>query len=111
NIVSKIARILGKDADAMKYETLAEDIKKAFHDEFYIATSGYYADSMQTSLAAPLYFGLVPDSLKSRVKENLLTSIEKWDGHLNTGILGTKFILNTLADQGQIEIAYTMTNK
>lgn len=111
NIVSKVAGILDKHEDAKKYHQLANDIAKAFHKEFYLPASCSYSDSMQTSLSAPLYFGLVPDSLKQAITSSLLKSIEKWDGHLNTGILGTKFILNSLVDHGEIETAYTMTNK
>lgn len=111
SIVANVAELLGKEADAEKYRQLAGDIALAFHQEFYNPASCTYADSMQTSLAAPLYFGLAPDSLEAGLTQNLLKSIEKWDGHLNTGILGTKYMLNTLVDQGQVETAYAMTNK
>ena len=110
-IMADIACILEKEKDAQKYKELAKGIAKAFHKEFYNPASATYADSMQTSLSAPLYFGLVPDSLSEKVTGSLLNSIEKWDGHLNTGILGTKFMLNTLTDHGQTETAYAMTNK
>ncbi len=110
-IVSQTARLLGRDDDARRYAELAAGIKDAFNRAFYDPNTGLYAGGTQTAMSCALYQGLVPDDLRARTVENLVNNIESQGGHLDAGILGTKYLLNSLTDAGRPDVVYTMAAK
>jgi alpha-L-rhamnosidase len=58
-----------------------------------------------------LYQGLVEPENQERVLQNLVASVAKQNGHIDTGILGAKYILNTLTDHGRADVAYQMASQ
>ena len=56
--MSKVARLLGKDADALHYSHLADDIRSAINRRFLDAGKGLYAGGTQTELSMALYWGI-----------------------------------------------------
>jgi alpha-L-rhamnosidase len=57
-------------------------------------------------LSVPLFWGLVPDEMKSKVAENLAKRVAADGFHLDVGLLGQKAILNALTENGYAEVAY-----
>ncbi len=110
-IVSLAASLLGKTNDATQYAQLAEQIKKSFNAKFFNADTGTYGNGSQTSLSCALYQGLVEPENQARVLQNLVDNVKKHDGHIDTGILGAKYILNTLTDHGRADVAYQMASQ
>ena len=52
---------------------------------------------------------MAPPEKKTAVLEALLRSVVKYtDHHVDTGILGTRYILDVLTDNDQAEVAYRM---
>ena len=109
--VSKAARVLGRQDDARRYGELAEAIKKAFNDKFLDKSRGAYAGEGQTSMAAAIYQGLVPSEQKDKVMAALLAEVERCQGHLDCGILGAKYVMHVLADNGKADVAYTIATQ
>ena len=105
-IVALAAGLLGKADDARQYDELAAGIKKAFNATFYKPDTGLYDNGSQTSLSCALYQGLVEPQNKERVLGNLLASVEKANDHVDTGILGAKYLLNALLDANCVDVAY-----
>jgi alpha-L-rhamnosidase len=105
-ILAKAARILGKNKDAAKYQALAEKIKAAFHRKFYRPERHIYGSGFQTELSVPLHFGLVPDSVRTRVATRLAERVRADGRHIDVGLLGTKSILNALSENGYADLAY-----
>lgn len=105
-ILAKAARILGKSKDAVKYQALADKIKAAFHRKFYRPERHIYGSGYQTELSVPLHFGLVPDSLRTAVAEQLAARVRADGKHIDVGLLGTKSILNALSENGYADLAY-----
>ncbi len=110
-IMADIARVLGNAADAARYAELAEAIKDAFNEKFYDSDNGVYAGEDQTAMAIAIYQGLVPPDQKDRVMSSLLKEVDRHDGHVFCGILGTKYVMHALADNGRTDVAYGMANK
>jgi len=111
-IMSWIAQTLGKSDDATKYSKLADHIKEAFNDEFFNKDNSQYATGSQCSNAFPLFLGLVPEDKKVAVLRNLIKNImEVHNGHLDTGILGTKYMMEVLRNHGQMNVAYTIVTQ
>ena len=135
--LSNIARVLGKSSDARKYAALSQSIKAAFNNEFleedYYAYNSKILDKTlrfdfcsendkkslrkrvlydQTSNILPLYMDMVPENKISRVLQNLFENIEiMHDCHVGTGILGTRYILDTLTKYGRADLAYKLVTQ
>jgi alpha-L-rhamnosidase len=117
--LSLIAKILGKKRDAGKYSRLAEKIKEAFNKEFlgadqYKAYKLAPVDTMvsQTSNAMPLFLDMVPANKKEKVIQKLVNHVARdQDCHLDTGILGTRYLLDVLTENGHADVAYKVATQ
>ena len=109
NLLSKIATILGKTADAEKYQMLAANIKPAFNDEF-VTPNGRLVSHTQTAYAMALSFDLLPDQLVHKAADYLAQDVEKFR-HLTTGFLGTPLLCETLSDIGRDDLAFMLLNR
>lgn len=107
-ILSEIAALLGRDDDASKYRRLAGEIRAAFNTHFYDPQTKQYAGGTQTALSCALYFDMVEETNKSAVVSNLVANVQARQYHLDCGILGTKYLLHALTDNGQAEVAYKL---
>ena len=111
-LFAQIAKALGHDADAADAEKLAEKIKSAFNRQFLRAGTGVYDSGSQACHAFALYFGLVPPDETTNALNSLVHDIvDLHQGHLTTGIFGTKYMLNELTDLGRADVAYGMVNQ
>ena len=110
-IVSKAAALLGKAEDAKEYAELAASIRDAFNKEFYDPTTGLYGGGTQTATSCALYHGLVPAEEREKVLGKLVEMIQKADGHLDAGILGTKYLIDSLTACGRADVVYGMATK
>ncbi len=106
--VSQIASLLGKQEDAEYYSRLAAEIRSAFNRKFYRAKDKTYAGSEQTSLAAALYFDMVPSKDVKKVAGNLSKVIIENDNLLDCGVLGAKWIPHALSDNGYADLAFNI---
>ena len=109
-IVAQAAEILGKTDDAEKYSALAEEIKKAFNREFYKG-DGIYLNGSQTALSCAVYQGLVEDSEREKVLEQLAKNVAGRGDHIDVGILGSKYLFHTLSENGRHDLAYRILNQ
>lgn len=108
-LLSKIATIVGEQADAKKLETLSGNIKKAFVNEF-VTSSGRLVSHTQTAYCLALSFDLLPDELISNAAQYLAKDVSKM-GHLTTGFVGTPLLCKTLSDHGYEDLAYMLLNR
>ncbi|MCK5066806.1 MAG: family 78 glycoside hydrolase catalytic domain [Bacteroidales bacterium] len=108
DIAAKTARVLGIEGDVEEYKALAEKTRKAFYKRFYDADAGSYGDAGGNILA--LKMG-VPDEQYEKVVEALKAGLKKSGGHLDTGIIGTRFFFEVLAEHGLNQLAYEALNK
>ncbi|MFB6135411.1 MAG: family 78 glycoside hydrolase catalytic domain [Halobacteriaceae archaeon] len=108
---AKVADALGNESDAETYRRRADDVREAFHAEFYDAEAGVYGPGTQSSFAVPLFLGLVPDAEVDRVVENLVEKVEADGGTLRSGFLGTRPLIHALADHGHPELAYRVVSQ
>jgi alpha-L-rhamnosidase len=107
NMMSDMARAIGKEDDAKRYTALLGNIRKAYQAA-YVKPNGEVAGGTQTSYVVTLYTNLAPPALESAMMNNLVKGIESRNWHLSTGFLGTPFLLFTLADHGRADVAYRL---
>ena len=108
----KIAEALGKDAVAAKYAQVVERIRPLIHEKFYDVETGAYVYDQQAYYVLPLMTGVVPEELRAKVLRDLETNIlVTREGHLDTGLLGTYFMMEYLREIGRSDLVFTMFNK
>ena len=111
-VLTKIAKLLGKSEDEQAYTQLGAQIKEAFHREFYDAKRGVYANGTQTANALALFLDLVPKDAQGPVSGNLFNDIVyAHDSHVTTGFIGVKYLLPLLTRTGQADLAYDLAAK
>jgi alpha-L-rhamnosidase len=110
-IVAETARLMGNHADARKYSDLAVAIRKAFNAKFFKPETASYSNGGQTALSCALYQGFVEPQHREKVLANLVAAVEKNDSHIDTGILGAKYLLNALLENGRADVAYRIASQ
>ena len=103
--LSRIAGILGHDAEAEGYAREASNVLAAWRTEFLDERGRTTADS-QASYVRGLAYGLIPEELRAAAASRLVELIRAADNHLTTGFLSTADLLPTLADAGHAGVAY-----
>jgi alpha-L-rhamnosidase len=108
DITSRTARVLGIGEDVEEYRDLANRTKEAFQDRFYDQVANTYGDAGGNILA--LKMGVPADQYEGVIKA-LKAGIRKKGGHIDTGIIGTRFFFEVLADNGLNDLAFEAMNK
>jgi alpha-L-rhamnosidase len=108
-LLSKMAGICGFDEDRKTYAGLAGRIHDAFNKRYYRG-KGIFGEGSQTSLACALYQGL-GDKRREETVDALVAAVHKNDDHLDCGILGTKYLLHALSDNGRADLAYKIVDQ
>ena len=110
-LLGKMASLIGEKEDASYYSNMAEEIRKAFNTKFYNSVTKSYSTGSQTAYSMPLFFGIVDDSCKNYVVENLIKSINDNNKALTAGDVGYRYLLRTLEEEGQSQLIYEMNSK
>jgi alpha-L-rhamnosidase len=111
-MLSEFAGILNKSGDQKKYAALADEIKKAFIEKFVKEGTGKVDAETQASQVFALYYDLLPESDRNAALEILEKDIlEKNNGHLSTGIFGTKMMYDVFRMYERNDLGFTITNQ
>jgi hypothetical protein len=110
-LLSKMASLIGEKEDALTYTNLAEEIKKTFNAKFFDPVTKVYSTGSQTAYSMPLFFGMVDDSIKTDVINNLVKSINDNNKALTAGDVGYRYLLRALEQEGQSQLIYEMNSK
>ncbi|MFP4619770.1 MAG: family 78 glycoside hydrolase catalytic domain [Bacteroidales bacterium] len=112
-LLSQIAEVLGMKKDVKRYGELSDSIATAYNDKFFNPATNFYGteETYQTYQLLALSFGLVPEKRSEEVLQTIIQDIKNRDAHLNTGILGTKYLWPVLVNSGYGELAYSVANQ
>ena len=97
----KAAHALGRDV--AKYENIPAEAAAAFRREYM--ENGRVKNATQTACVLALYFDITDDRAATATQLNELV---KRAGHLETGFVGTPYLLHALSDNGYAETAYDL---
>ena len=117
----KAAKMVGNDFDTRYYTSLAQDIMAAFNKCFLNKETAQYGTGSQCSNALPLFLQMTQDSdeqgsyqpdakLDEKVLMNLIKDVEAHGNRLTTGDVGNRYLIQTLARNGEHELIYKMFN-
>jgi len=106
-LMSRIATVIGRSGDALRYGELAERVRAAWVAEF-VGPDGRLHPDTQANHVRALAFDLIPDELRPAAAARLVELIRAAGTHLATGFLATPYLLPVLADAGYLDVAYEL---
>jgi alpha-L-rhamnosidase len=109
DLLARAAGVLGKSADAQRYQQLFDDIRGSFQRRF-VTLDGEVGAGTQTSYVLALQFGLLREQQREVAAGHLAAEVRQ-RGHLTTGFLGTPWLLFALSDYGYLDEAYGLLER
>lgn len=107
NLMSRIARVLGRKKDAARFEARFQRTRVEFNREF-VTRNGRLAGDSQTAYVLALHFDLLPSSVRPAAVERFVQRVHECNDHLSTGFVGTPYILDVLTRFGHLDLAYKL---
>lgn len=111
DIMEKISDLLDKQDKRAAYKNLKTNIYNSFQKKYFNKERKSYGNGGQTALSLALGCGLVPESEKEAVLENLIQDIRAQNYHFDCGVVGLKFTINTLLEHGRTDILYRLATQ
>jgi len=111
-LLSRLAGLLDRDDDQQRYAALADAIRRAWQEEFLDAGTGLVGPGTQASQASALFLDLLPEPDQAAVLARLVDMIRnEHQGHLTTGIYGTRYLLDVLSRAGNEDLAFEVATR
>ena len=112
DLLAKSADVLGRTDEAKRHRARSQELKALINTAYYKTNEKLYDSDRQLSQAMPLLMGVVPDALREPVLKQLEEIVMvKNKGHLDTGMLGTYFLIQSLQEAGRSDLLYTIFNQ
>jgi alpha-L-rhamnosidase len=105
--LARMARELGREAEARRFQAMFEKVRAAFQKEF-LRQDGRLTVETQTAYLLALAFNLLPENVRARAAEHLVENIEALDWHLSTGFIGISHLNPQLTLAGHADVAYRL---
>lgn len=109
-LFAKMAEAVGNREDAENYGRLYKEIVDGYQNHFF-DKDGELTAQTQTAHILSLYFNLVPDKYREKTVQGLLRLLDKENGHLVTGFVGTPYFCHALSQNGHVKEAYDLLLK
>ncbi len=110
-LLSQMAGVLNKKDEEKKIFRWSEEIKTAFNAEFFNPQTGIISTGSQTAMSMPWCVGLVDESFRQKVIDNLEKSIRAQGNPLTAGDVGFHFLVAALTEGGKSQLLYEMNNR
>ncbi|WP_339153907.1 family 78 glycoside hydrolase catalytic domain [Actinomadura luteofluorescens] len=107
--LARIAQVVGKGADAARYEALAGEIGSAFNAKY--ATGDTYGSGSQACDALALDMGVVPADRKAAVLAHLVKGIEAKGYHLTVGEIALPSVFHVLSAAGRDDVIHAVATQ
>jgi alpha-L-rhamnosidase len=111
-ILRNMAIALGKKDEVERCDSRLATARAAVHAAFFDKAAGNYGIDEQAYYVMPLLAGVTPEAERPALLQKLEKNIlEKNKGHLDTGMLGTYFMMEYLRAIGRNDLVFTMFNQ
>ena len=104
---AETARLLGEEADATRWQDLADRTLAAF-TEAYVSADGHIVSDCATVYALAITFDLLDEGTRPRSAERLAELVREANYQVSTGFAGTPFVTWALSETGHVEDAYRL---
>ena len=105
HIAAQLADTLGKEKDAKAFRALMGKIEDAYRSVFTDG-AGHLREEFQSGYICPIHFGMLSERERQTMGECLARLAEDNDYKIDTGFLGTPYLLFALSDTGHTDTAY-----
>jgi alpha-L-rhamnosidase len=110
--VARLARLIGREADADRCEAMAVESARAWANAFLDSETGKVGGGSQSEQAFALGFGAAPPAARPLIFERLVEGLAAPDGpRLTTGIFGTRFLPEELSRNGRSDLAFALADR
>ncbi|MEV0750635.1 MULTISPECIES: family 78 glycoside hydrolase catalytic domain [Streptomyces] len=106
-LLSRIAVVLGREAEAERYREISEHARLAWQTEF-VDETGRVQPETQATLVRALAFDLVDADLRPSLAHRLAELVRAVGTRVGTGFLATPHLLPVLAETGYADLAYEL---
>lgn len=104
---TETARLIGEEADAQRWQALADRTLAAF-TEAYVQEGGRIHSDCTTVYALAITFDLLEAETRAQAGERLAQLVHEADYKVSTGFAGTPFVTWALSETGHVEDAYRL---
>ena len=109
---AQMADVLGRHDEAKSCRAESKRLRPLIHAAFYDKDKQLYALDEQSYYLMPLMTGVVPEELRPAILNKLEECIRvKRKGHLDTGMLGTYFLMNYLMEIGRNDLLWLVVTQ
>ena len=109
---AQMADVLGRHDEAIACRKELERLRPLIHAAFYDKDKQLYALDEQSYYLMPLMTGVVPEELRPTILKKLEECIRVTrKGHLDTGMLGTYFLMNYLMEIGRNDLLWLVVTQ
>ncbi|HYC71489.1 MAG TPA: family 78 glycoside hydrolase catalytic domain [Opitutaceae bacterium] len=105
--MARMARAIGREADAARFQATFEKIRSAFQRE-WLLPDGRLKVETQTAYLLALAFDLLPAGLRAAAAGHLVGNIRALGWHLSTGFIGISHLNPQLTLAGHNDVAYRL---
>jgi alpha-L-rhamnosidase len=110
--LAEMAEVLGRADEAKACRAELARLRPLVHAAFYDKDRELYVLDEQSYQLMPLMTGIVPEELRATILKKLENGLRvNRKGHLDTGMLGTYFLLNYLSEIGRDDLIFTIVNQ
>jgi alpha-L-rhamnosidase len=110
--LAEMADALGRPIEAAACRAELARLRPLVHAAFYDPERQLYVLDEQSYQLLPLLSGIVPEELRATILKQLENGIRvNRKGHLDTGMLGTYFLLNYLNAIGRSDLVFTVASQ
>jgi alpha-L-rhamnosidase len=111
-LLEKSATALGRQDEARRCKAKLDQIRPLIHRAFYNPSKQTYVLEEQSYQCLPLFAGVVPPAERDAVLRKLENGIlRQRGGHLDTGMLGTYFLIQYLPTVQRDDLLFTIVNQ
>lgn len=109
-LMGSFLRGFGAVAEAARYSARARLVREAFNASFWREEGCYAAPEdagyRETNNVLALAFGLAPPPRRTRLRAEVARRVRARGTHLDTGMVGTRFLLPVLSGAGHADVAF-----
>lgn len=109
NTQRKISSAVKNEQDVAIFSERSEQIGREINAKYYNINRCTYANGSELCYALPIVLNIVPEEDYIRLEKNFMRQIKRMrDGHLSTGFVGTKPLMESLLKIGEVDLGLSM---
>ena len=110
-LLTKMAEILGRTADAEKFRAIGENVRAAYLAKWLDPETGIVERGSQGAQAFSLWLGILPEEVREKAAAVLAADLVARDYAITTGNLCTRYLFDALFRYGYVEEAWRVLTR